>query len=448
MGSASSFPSVDGFVFTPTDRRYDDLRQIFNGLIDRRPSAIMLPRSVDAACLAVEHAIRVGTPFSIRGGGHNVAGSAVLDGGIVVDCRLLKSVAPVTGTTRIKCEPGATWREYDLVSSSLGRATPGGIISDTGVAGLTLGGGIGWLNGLHGLSCDNLVEASVLLADGQRVRAAEDENPELFWALRGGGGNFGFVYDFVFSTHPIASVYAGSILYSEAASADALKAFWEAGRNAPDELTLSLVATVFGDQRAVSIDVCYAGDSAGGEAITQSLVPANPQLLVRDTRAKRTYLAWQRAFDDPRRYGRRSYWKSIFIDEFTPEFVVAFQEMLRTAPSPHTMLTFDHLHGATQRVENQSTAFAHRDKMFLFLINSNWDAVEEDEENIAWTKRWFDVLLRSVPSTSYLNYLSDEGSDRVVSAYGEATFAKLRLLKGKFDPNNIFRSNQNISPKC
>lgn len=447
MGSASSVPNIDGFVFTPKDRRYDDLRQIFNGLIDRRPDAIVLPRSVDSACAAIEHAIETGTPFSVRGGGHNVAGSAVLDAGIVVDCRLLRSVAPIAGTSLIKCEPGATWREYDLVSSALGRATPGGIISDTGVAGLSLGGGIGWLNGLHGLSCDNLVEASVLLADGQRVRAAEDENADLFWALRGGGGNFGFVYDFTFASHPIANVYAGSILYSEVTAIDALKAFWEAGRTAPDELTLSLVATVFGDQRAVSIDVCYAGDSAVGEAITKPLVPTNSRSPVRDTRIMRTYLAWQKAFDDPRRYGRRSYWKSLYIDELTSEFIDAFQEMLRTAPSPHTMLTFDHLHGATQRVDIHSTAFAHRDKMFLFLINSNWDTADEDEANIAWTKKWFDVLLQTVPSTSYLNYLSDEGSERIVSAYGALTFAKLRSLKSKFDPSNLFRSNQNILPK-
>ncbi len=446
MGSASSFPNIDGFIFTPQDRRYEDLRRIFNGLVDRRPSTIVLPRSVEAACTAVRHAVNEGLAFSIRGGGHNVAGSSVIDDGIVIDCRLLKNTTPVPETTLIRCEPGTTWREFDLVAAALGRATPGGIISDTGVAGLTLGGGIGWLNGLYGLSCDNLKEVGVLLANGKSVRASLVQNPDLFWALRGGGGNFGFVYEFLFDTHPINSVYAGSVLYSEAEAIDALRTFWSCGQTAPDELTLSLVATVFGDQLGVSIDACYAGPSTIGEVITRELLPRNSTALLHDTRRVRTYLEWQKAFDDPRRHGRRSYWKSIYIDELTREFEEAFQEMLRTTPSPYTMLTFDHLHGTTRRIAINETAFAHRDKMFLFLINSNWETPEKDAENIAWTKKWFDVLVKSIPSTSYLNYLSNEGSNRIESAYDSVTFSRLRSLKSKLDPENVFRSNQNITP--
>ena len=183
-------------------------------------------------------------------------------------------------------------------------------------------------------------------------------------------------------------------------------------------MTLSLVATVFGDQQAVSIDACFAGSVRQGVRATSRMAPRNVSTLLQDTRRERTYVNWQKAFDDPRRYGRRSYWKSLYVDELTTEFEDAFEEMLRTAPSPHTMLTFDHLHGKTHRIARDETAFSHRDKTFLFLINANWEDASEDAANISWTRKWFEVLSEVIPSTSYLNYLSIEGEDRILSAYG------------------------------
>ena len=437
---------LDGFLFRRSDWRFQDLRRLFNGLIQTQPVALFLPRTVVAAKEALRELWDTDTPFSIRAGGHNVAGTALVQDGIVVDCRLLRSISMEQEGRVFHVAPGVTWGEYDAVSSSHGTATPGGIISDTGVGGLTLGGGIGWLNGLHGLSCDSLIGADVLLADGSEVRATEDSHSDLLWALRGGGGNFGFVSEFTFAAYPLSSVYAGSGVYTAARANEALRRFFDVASAAPDELTLSLVASQVGGQPVVSIDMCFAGAQVDGVRVTDRLLPAKRGSLVADTRRQLPYVTWQREFDDPRRYGRRSYWKSIYIDCDFYDFEVIFCDLVNRLPNSFTMLTFDHVHGVASRVLESESAFAHRGKSFLFLINTNWESENEDAEMIEWTSEAFGRLEERWGSTSYLNYLSDEGDARIRSAFSDSVHRKLRLVKKKYDPENRFRGNQNISP--
>jgi FAD/FMN-containing dehydrogenase len=437
--------ALRGTVLSRVSADYDDARRLFNGMIDCRPLAIVQPLDVadirEALLIAQDEHLEL----AVRGGGHNVAGLALVDDGIVIDCSTLRHVDVDEGNRLATCDPGVLWGELDAATHAHRLATTGGIISDTGVAGLTLGGGLGWLMGLHGLSCDNLIEAEVLLANGDLAVASEDDHKDLLWALRGGGGNFGVVTRFRFRLHPVSQVFAGSVVYPIGNCRQAMRRFVALGDSSPDELTMSFVAaTEPSGVKVASLDACYCGNRAGGFAATAPLVAQ--QGVLRDTRGMMPYVQWQKAFNDPFRRGRRSYWKAQYVVDLSDAFADYVRDALETAPSPHTMLTIDHVHGAAARVPEDATAFAHRDLRYLFLLNTNWDEPSDDVINIEWTRRFFDELRNFGPPSAYVNYLSVEGKTRTREAYSPEAMAKLRALKARYDPSNVFHTNQNVLP--
>jgi len=437
--------AVRGRVLSRDSPDYDGARRVFNGMIDRRPLAIVQPLDVTDMREALLISRDDHRDLAIRGGGHNVAGLALVDDGIVIDCSGLRRVDVDEGNRVATCDPGVLWGELDAATHAHGLATTGGIISDTGVAGLTLGGGLGWLMGLHGLSCDNLIESDVLLANGDLVVASEGENSDLLWALRGGGGNFGVVTRFRFRLHPVSRVFAGSVVYPIGDCRQAMRRFAELGDASPDALTMSFVAaTEPSGVKVASLDACYCGTRAGGIVATAPLVAQEG--VLRDTRRMMPYVQWQKAFNDPFRRGRRSYWKAQYVVDLSDAFADYVRDALETAPSPHTMLTIDHVHGAAARVPQDATAFAHRDLRYLFLLNTNWDEPKEDVANIEWTRRLFDALRAFGPASAYVNYLSVEGGIRTRDAYSPDTMTRLGAMKARYDPDNVFHINQNILP--
>jgi FAD/FMN-containing dehydrogenase len=425
---------------------YERERRIFNGYIDRRPRAILYPET-EASLLAVARlALKLDHPFSIRAGGHNVAGSSIVEGGHVIDTSRLAGVRVDRSRKTADVQPGALWRDFDSMTAKYRLCTPGGIISDTGVAGLTLGGGIGWLNGLHGLSCDNLIEADVMLSSGEVVVASESQNFDLLWALRGGGGNFGLVTRFRFCLHPSPRLFAGSIVYNRTDLREAMLRYFECCESAPDELTMSFVAFCGAGAPRISLDVCYAGGAESGRALTDALLPRNISSLIRDTRQVYSYVNWQRQFDDDKRRGRRSYWRAVYIQDLTaPHFLEILARYTASSPSDHSMLTVDHVHGAAHRQDRSTSAYGDRESKYLFLINTNWDEPKDDYVNLAWCNALFDEIISFGSASTYVNYLSQEGEARIKSAFGP-NMSRLRLVKGLFDPDNRFKSNQNIVP--
>lgn len=436
----------DGEVVCRTDESYNKSRSVFNGMIDRYPSRILYPESLDSLINLTRCILSQDLSFSIRAGGHNVAGTSLVDDGYVVDTSRMSQVR-VDRKRRIACvQPGSLWRDFDSTCAKYGLCTPGGIISDTGVAGLTLGGGIGWLNGLYGLSCDNLASARVLLANGELVKASDEENSDLMWALRGGGGNFGLVTEFSFNLHPMPELYAGSIV----TGAEDLESAWiryvSACRSAPREVTASFVAFSGPGNPRISLDVCVAEMSDRSAVLSAAFEPDSSTPVLRDSRQRYSYVNWQRQFDDDRRRGRRSYWRSIYLPTpDDPKLVGIIKEYLWSAPSEHTMLTVDHIHGAAHQDHGERSCFGDRNHEFLFLINTNWDSADDDRVNLEWSDSLFRELTKYGPTGTYVNYLSREGNDRATAAYGRHV-QRLRDLKSKYDPRNMFRVNQNITP--
>lgn len=434
----------EGEVISRADTKYDARRAIFNGMIDRHPLAIVYPESsadlVKIGRWVLEHDL----PFSIRAGGHNVAGTSIIDDGYVIDTSRLSQIKVDRSRKSAWVEAGAFWRDFDSTCAKFDLCTPGGIISDTGVAGLTLGGGIGWLNGLYGLSCDNLRSARVLLANGELIEASDHQNSDLLWALRGGGGNFGLVTEFHFGLHPLPKLVAGSIVTGGDDFEDALMRYKSCCDTAPDELTVSFVAFTGPGSPRISLDLCLVADRQVDSSLVRTLEPSRESTILRDTRQHFSYVNWQRQFDDDRRRGRRSYWRAIYLSDLSdPKLVNVIRDYLWSAPSEHTMLTIDHIHGATHRVDRNFSCFGDRSSKYLFLINTNWESQSEDRANLDWSDSLFKELMQFGPLGTYVNYLSREGTERASAAYGEH-IERLRRLKTKFDPKNKFRSNQNI----
>lgn len=435
---------IEGRTLEPGEPEYDLRRSIFNGMIDRRPGVIVQPIHSGDVLRTLSVVRENEVDLAIRGGGHNVAGLAVCDHGVVLDFALMREVRVNAVERTARVQPGATWHDFDQSTQEHSLATTGGIVSDTGVAGLTLGGGLGWLMGVHGLTCDNLRSAVVALANGEIVTASQSEHPDLFWALRGGGGNYGVVLDFEFDLHPVDRVYAGWVTYPIDRAEEALRRFVDLGDSAPDELTLSAVlATDPSGRKTVELELCFLGNEDAGKQVTKALEAPH---LVADTRRCQRYADWQQALDDPYRRGRRSYWKALYVTRMDIEFFSILKDAMSAVPSPHTMLTFDHVHGAASRVPTDATAFRHRDKRYLFLINTNWDDPRDDETNVSWTRDLFFALERFGVASGYVNYLSNEGPSRVRDMYGDKTYARLAAIKRVYDPTNLFHINQNIEP--
>lgn len=450
--------AVVGEIFVAGDNGYDVARAVWNAMIDRHPSVIIRCKGTDDVVAAVNFAREMHLPVSIRGGAHNVAGHAVCDGGVMIDLSAMRSVRVEAERRRAWADGGATWGDVDRETQAFGLATPGGLISDTGVAGLTLSGGIGWLRSRHGLCIDNLLSAEVVTADARVVRAGPNENPDLLWALKGGGGNFGVVTAFEFALHPVGPtvMFCAPIYPIEAGSAPLR--FWRDFLADKNDSVGSLVefSTVPNDpgfpetawgKRVYTIAALFAGNADEGQVLLQPLRKLGE--LVADFSGQMDYCAVQKLFDAIIPFGRhRCYWKSHYLSGLSDSVIDLILEGNAAPPSPNTLSSIWNFGGATARVGSADTAFGDRSMPYMFSIDSIWSAPEKDAANIAWTR---DFWQRMKPCSSggriYLNFpgLNEEGEDLVRRSYG-GNFAKLAAIKKKYDPDNVFRFNQNIVP--
>jgi FAD/FMN-containing dehydrogenase len=439
---------LNGSVLRPVDEGYEDARRIWNAMIDRRPALIARCRTVSDIVSCVHFARDQALPLSVRGGGHNVAGNAVCDSGLVIDLSRMRQVRVSPEKRTAFAEAGCTWRDFDQATQASQLATTGGIIPETGIAGLTLGGGLGWLMRRHGLSCDNVISVDMVLADGRRVTASTADNSELFWGLRGGGGNFGIATSFQYRLHPIDQVLAGMVIHPLERASKALSFLRDFAASAPDELALMAVFLTAPDgNKSLAVLGCFSGPISQGESILAPLRKFGEP--VADTFARGSYVDFQALLEPGFPPGLQNYWKSNFLREVTDGLIEILVERFRSVPSPTTAIAIEQLGGAVSRVPEEDTAFNHRRHPFNVLIVSSWSDRAENEKHIRWTRQLWQALQPHSAGDVYVNYLgqeADEGADRVRAAYGERKYQRLRALKQEYDPQNLFRMNQNIRP--
>jgi FAD/FMN-containing dehydrogenase len=434
---------VRGAVHLPDGGGYAEARQVWNGMIDRRPAAIVCAAGVADVMGTVGFARERGLPVAIRCGGHNVAGNAVGDGAVVIDLGGLKSVRVDPAGRRACAGGGLLWGEYDYETQAFGLASTGGAISTTGIAGLTLGGGYGYLARRYGMACDNLLAADVVTASGELVRASAESHPDLFWALCGGGGNFGVVTAFEFQLHPVREALSGVIAFPFEMSRTVLLRYRDLCMEASDDLTLMagiLPAPTGG--KIVGIVVSHIGTEEEGQRAIRPIRELGSILM--DTVARIPYCAVQRQLDASFPKGLRHYWKSAFLKSVTDDVIDLMVEGVSTAPSPLNAILLETYGGAIALVANDATAFGHRDAMFNMLILAMSDNRAMDAEQTAWARDVWQKILPHSTGGAYVNYLS-EGED-VHSAYQDARFRRLEAIKAQYDPGNLFRFNQNIPP--
>ena len=435
--------NVHGRVIVPGDDDYDNARKVFNAMIDRRPAVVV--RCADAADViaAVHFAREAELPVAVRGGGHSVLGYGVCDAGVVIDLSPMRSVHvdPVRRTAR--AEGGATWGDFDHATQAFGLASTGGIVPSTGVGGLTLGGGIGYLNRKYGLACDNLLSVDVVTADGELHTASAAENEDLFWALRGGGGNLGVVTSFEYRLHPVGLVLGGEIVYPLEQAREMLRFYRDWSTNAPDDVRVdaSLVSTP--DGPALGFEVCCCGPVDEGARVLAPLRQTGSPML--DTVDAVPYATVQNLLTEVLLPGMH-YWKSSFFRDFSDEAIDAIVGFFtRATPPPFAAIAIEHLGGAIARVAPEETAFVHRHATHSLLVLRLWDDAAESEESIAWARACYEAAEPFLESGVYVNYLADEGTGRVRAAYG-ANYERLTEVKTKYDPHNLFRFNQNVAP--
>jgi FAD/FMN-containing dehydrogenase len=441
-------------VLLPGAPGYDEARTIWNAMIDRRPGLIIRCGStadvVEGVRLAQEHDLML----AVRGGGHNIAGNAVNDGGLMLDLSPMKSIQVDQGKRTARVGPGATLAEFDREAQAFGLATPVGVNSTTGIAGLTLGGGFGWLSRRLGLTIDNLLSAEVVLASGEVVQTSATQNPDLFWGIRGGGGNFGIVTSFEFQLHQIGpEVLSGLIVHPLAAAKDVLRFYREFLPTTPEEFAcwfvmrkappLPFLAPEWHGKEILALAVCYSGPIAEGEKIAAPLRKFGKP--VADVIAPNPFTAWQAILDPLLTPGLRNYWKSHYFKEVSDGLIDVLIEYAGKIPDPNTEIAFAQLGGAINRVPADATAYAARDAQFTINVHGRWQDAAKDAECIGWARDLFRAAAPFASSGAYVNFLTQEEGDRVSAAYGR-NYDRLVKLKNKYDPRNLFRLNQNIRP--
>jgi FAD/FMN-containing dehydrogenase len=460
LGKAPTAVSIDGFRgrwITPDHADYDVARAVWNGAIDRRPRFIARCIGTADVVTAVRFARDHDLEIAIRGGGHNVAGTAVCNDGIVIDLSAMRAVRVDPADRRAWVQGGALWGDVDHEMQAYGLATTGGIVSHTGVAGLTLGGGVGWLMRKHGLTVDNLLAANIVTADGELLRASEDEHPDLFWALRGGGGNFGVVTSFEFRLHSVGpTVLAGPIFWDASDVVDVLRFYRDFVRNAPDELgtvvrfgaapPLPVTPAALHWRPVVSVGTCYVGPIEDGERALRPLRASRTPLL--DLVGPKPYVGFQSALDSTVVHGWSYYWKSTHLPELRDDLIEVIGEHAFSCASPRSYVAMFHLKGAVGRVPEGATAFGNRQASHAMTIDAAWRPGEDfGERDTDWTRRFFAALGRFREGV-YVNFLgSDEAPDRIREAYGDSVYDRLVDVKTTYDPSNVFHHNQNIHPR-
>lgn len=433
-----------GQLLAPEDDGYESGRRVWNAMIDRHPA--LIARCVGAADVtaAVDFARERELVVSVRGGGHSVAGTAVCDGGLMIDLSPMKSVRVDPAGRTARAEPGVLWGEFDRETQAFGLATPGGAVSTTGIAGLTLGGGQSWLTGKYGLTLDNLLSADVVTADGKLLHASQTEHEDLFWALRGAGANFGVVTSFEYRVHPVTVVLGGMVVHPLDRAGDVLRFYREFAAAQPDELTTyaGFITTPEGD-KVVALIACYAGAPDQGERVIAPLRRFGSP--VADTIGPTTYLAMQSLLGPGFPSGRLNYWRSGLANEISDTAIETIVEYVTRVPSPFTATVFANTHGAFSRVAKGDTAYWHRDQQYDLVIISSWTEPAASERNVRWTREFSDAIKPQLSRGVYVNDLGDEGDQRIKDAYG-GNYDRLLTLKRKYDPSNFFRMNQNIDP--
>jgi hypothetical protein len=435
---------VRGEISWPGDDSFDLHRRIWNGMIDRRPALIV--RCAGAAdvrhCIlfARDHDLVV----AVRSGGHSVPGYGVCENGLVIDLSAMKGINVDRARRSVNAQAGLTWREFDHETTSFGLATTGGVISSTGIAGLTLGGGIGWLMGKYGMACDNLTGADVVTADGRFLVASEEENQELLWALQGGGGNFGVATSLRYQLHPVTIVTGGMILHPFPSARAVFEQLLATTARGLDELTTYFSLMTGPDGSAIcGIALCHCGAISQAEQDLRGLRAFGPP--VADMVNPLPYTDLQQMLDFTAPHGRRYYWRAFFVEHWTEEAVTTLLDWAARKPTAHTMIVLEHVHGAASRIPANETAYGIRRDHWSLNIMASWETPDQDEACISWVRDMSVAMQPFGDGSVYVNYLGDEGDQRIRSAYGD-NFAKLKALKTKYDPDNFFRINQNICP--
>lgn len=446
-----------GHVLTPETAGYDEVRRVWNGAVDRHPAVIARCTSATDVVEALAFARRYELPIAVRGGGHSIPGLSVCDDGLMVDLQLMKGIEVDPHQRVATAEPGVVWAEFDRATQDHGFGVTGGEVSDTGIAGLTLGGGFGWLKRTCGLACDNLLDAEVVTADGRIVRASERENADLFWALRGGGGNFGIVTKFTYRLHPVGPIlYGGAVVHTVDRAADVLRFLRDLSPTVPEEVSLMAALVVappapefppeLHGRPVVVIGACYHGGLAEGE---EALRP------VRDFAAPAVdmlgpipYVALQQMVDAFTPRGLQYYVRSEWLGDLPDAVINELVEHHLSRTSPLHQILIHQMGGAVARVPRDATAFAYRHSAFVLTVAGAWESAEERERHVAWVRSTWQASLPGSLGGAYVNHLDiDEGDERVRNAYGPTTYDRLVTVKTAWDPHNLFRWNHNIRPR-
>ena len=444
-----------GETITPGDAGYEDARRVFNGMIDRYPALIARCTNHFDVAAAIQHAREEEVPIAVYGGGHSVTGHGVCDDGVVIDLRGMKGITVNPETRLVRAQPGLTWGEFDLATQAHGLAVTGGRVTSTGIGGLALGSGSGWLERKYGLTCDNLIGAEVVLADGSIIEASEEADSDLFWAIRGGGGNFGVVTRFDFKAHPVGPLlYAGMLMFPHERAGEVVRAYREFMESASDDIGGAaafisappepFVPEPVQGKPVLGVVVVYTGAHEDGPEAFRPLLDLEPAVALVDGMP---YTAVQQLLDPACPSGMRNYWTADFMAELPDEGIDRIVAATAGVPSPLTQVIVMPSGGAIARVSDQAMAFGERDAAWNVHFLGMWPDAADDEANISWIRELSSAMKPYTTGGVYLNFLgADEGRDRIRDGFGRMKYSRLQALKDRYDPDNVFRLNQNITP--
>ena len=442
--------SISGRALTSSDPEYDEARRLHNGLIDKRPEVIVQCGGAADVVSAVQFAREQRLEIAVRGGGHNVAGRASVDKGLMVDLSKMRVVTVDPESRRARAQGGATWGIFNRETQVFGLGTTGGVVSTTGIAGLTLGGGLGWTMGKYGMAVDNLISAQVVTADGRVLTASKDHNPDLFWAIRGGGGNFGVVTSFEYDLHPIGAVVGGLAAHPLTAAGNVLRHYRDLTASLPDDMALfaALVHTPDGSGgKLCAMAVCHSGPVERAEKETRPVKSFGTPAMVHI--GPMPFAVMNTILDAGFPRGARNYWKSSFLNELTDSAIDILVRQFEACPSPMSFLVIEHFHGAVTRVPVDGTAYPHRQPGYNLVVNGQWMDPRDDATNIKWARDSYSAMAPFMRKSRYVNYMDEEvpGQDAVREAYGP-NYSRLAEIKSKYDPDNVFHINPNIKPSA